>query len=93
MRGGVCRHSASKIHDLKFIPPRPGAFRTSFAADALKYMPAMEAHRNIVGGTRDFTRGMHGTQDDDPHKAARERPRAPSRRNRRRSPDRCHQQR
>jgi NAD(P)-dependent dehydrogenase (short-subunit alcohol dehydrogenase family) len=56
---------------IKVLIVEPGAFRTNFAADALKYMPAIDAYQGIVGGTRDFTRGMHGTQDGDPYKAAR----------------------
>jgi NAD(P)-dependent dehydrogenase (short-subunit alcohol dehydrogenase family) len=55
---------------IKVLIVEPGAFRTNFAADALKYMPAIDAYQSIVGGTRDFTRGMHGTQDGDPYKAA-----------------------
>lgn len=49
----------------------PGAFRTGFAADALKHMPVIDAYRDIIGGTRDFAHGMDGTQEGDPAKAAR----------------------
>jgi hypothetical protein len=56
---------------IKVLIVEPGAFRTSFAADALKHMPDMDAYREIVGGTRDFARRMDGTQDGDPYKAAR----------------------
>jgi NAD(P)-dependent dehydrogenase (short-subunit alcohol dehydrogenase family) len=55
---------------IKVLIVEPGAFRTNFAADGLKYMPAMDAYRSIVGHTRDFTHAMHGTQDGDPYKAA-----------------------
>ncbi len=48
----------------------PGAFRTDFAGDALKHMPKIEAYDTIVGGTRDFAKGMHNTQEGDPKKAA-----------------------
>ncbi len=55
---------------IKVLIVEPGAFRTQFAAEALRLMPVMDAYQNIVGGTRDFARGMNGTQEGDPHKAA-----------------------
>jgi hypothetical protein len=36
---------------------------------ALRAMPAIEAYRDTVGGTREFARGAHGTQGGDPLKA------------------------
>ena len=33
-------------------------------------MPVMDDYRDIVGGTRAFAYGMHGTQEGDPAKAA-----------------------
>jgi NAD(P)-dependent dehydrogenase (short-subunit alcohol dehydrogenase family) len=84
--GGFSAYSASKFaleglsealaqevapFGIKVLIVEPGAFRTSFAADALKHMPDMDAYREIVGGTRDFARRMDGTQDGDPYKAAR----------------------
>ncbi len=48
----------------------PGAFRTDFAASALKHMPVIAAYDEQVGGTREFAKGMHGTQAGDPMKAA-----------------------
>jgi len=56
---------------IKVLAVEPGAFRTGFAADALKFMPAMEAYHDTMGGTRDFMHAMHGTQLGDPAKAAR----------------------
>ena len=56
---------------VKVMIVEPGQFRTGFAAEALKHMPAMDAYRDTVGAVRDFARGMHGTQDGDPAKAAR----------------------
>ena len=47
------------------------AFRTEFAGSALKHMPRIEAYDKIVGGTRDFAKGMDGTQDGNPMKAAK----------------------
>jgi NAD(P)-dependent dehydrogenase (short-subunit alcohol dehydrogenase family) len=55
---------------IKVLIVEPGAFRTSFAASAMKHMPIMEAYRDIVGGTRAFAQSMHGTQAGDPMKAA-----------------------
>lgn len=55
---------------IKVLIVEPGAFRTSFAASALKHMPVMDAYRDVVGGTRDFARSMHTTQPGDPIKAA-----------------------
>ncbi len=55
---------------IKVLIVEPGAFRTSFAAGALRHMPVMDAYRDIVGGTRDFARSMNETQEGDPLKAA-----------------------
>ena len=55
---------------IKVLIVEPGAFRTGFGGDALKYMPMMDEYRDIVGRMRDFTRDMDGTQQGDPYKAA-----------------------
>ncbi|MFN3227711.1 MAG: oxidoreductase [Hyphomicrobiales bacterium] len=55
---------------IKAMIVEPGAFRTGFAAGAMKHMPAIDAYNENVGGTRDFAKGMHGTQSGDPMKAA-----------------------
>lgn len=55
---------------LKALIVEPGAFRTEFADTALRHMPKINAYDDIVGGTRDFASGMHGTQAGDPAKAA-----------------------
>ncbi|MEM8928309.1 MAG: oxidoreductase [Bacteroidota bacterium] len=55
---------------IKTMIVEPGAFRTEFAGNALKHMPKIEAYDDIVGGTRDFAKGMHNTQEGDPKKAA-----------------------
>jgi len=49
----------------------PGSFRTAFAGNALRSMPAIEAYAASVGPTRAFADGMHGTQAGDPTKAAK----------------------
>jgi NAD(P)-dependent dehydrogenase (short-subunit alcohol dehydrogenase family) len=56
---------------IKVLIVEPGAFRTEFAGDALRHMPSLDAYRDVVGGTREFARGMHNTQAGDPDKAAR----------------------
>nr|WP_299339621.1 oxidoreductase [Allomuricauda sp.] len=55
---------------IKTMIVEPGAFRTEFAGEALKHMPKIDAYDEIVGGTRDFAKGMHNTQEGDPKKAA-----------------------
>ncbi|RFB81374.1 oxidoreductase [Methylovirgula sp. 4M-Z18] len=56
---------------LKVLIVEPGQFRTNLAGESLKQMPEIDAYSDIVGGTREFARTMHGTQDGDPAKAAR----------------------
>ncbi len=55
---------------VKVMIVEPGAFRTSFAAGALRHMPMIDAYQDIVGPTRDFAHGMDQTQEGDPAKAA-----------------------
>ncbi|MGN6150987.1 MAG: oxidoreductase [Lysobacteraceae bacterium] len=55
---------------IKVLIVEPGAFRTSFAGDALRRMPVLEAYRDGIGATRAFADGMHGTQAGDPMRAA-----------------------
>jgi len=56
---------------IKTLIVEPGAFRTRFAGGALRHMPIIDAYRDAVGGVRAFARGMDGTQEGDPAKAAR----------------------
>jgi NAD(P)-dependent dehydrogenase (short-subunit alcohol dehydrogenase family) len=55
---------------VKVMIVEPGAFRTSFAAGALRHMPVIDAYQDIVGPTRNFAHGMDQTQEGDPAKAA-----------------------
>ena len=56
---------------IKVMIVEPGAFRTRFAGGALRHMPTIDAYSDVVGGVREFARGMDGTQEGDPDKAAR----------------------
>ncbi len=58
-----------KPFGLKVLIVEPGQFRTGFAGAALRHMPAIDAYRESVAGTREFARGMDGAQFGDPAKA------------------------
>ena len=55
---------------IKVLIVEPGAFRTGFAAGALRLMPIIEAYQDVVGPIRVFSREMNNTQEGDPRKAA-----------------------
>jgi NAD(P)-dependent dehydrogenase (short-subunit alcohol dehydrogenase family) len=55
---------------VKVLIVEPGAFRTGFAAGALRQMPVHEAYRDVVGPVRVLIRDMNETQEGDPRKAA-----------------------
>lgn len=55
---------------IKVLIVEPGQFRTGFAGAGLRHMAVMDAYRAVVGATRDFARGMDGTQAGDPRRAA-----------------------
>ena len=55
---------------VKVMIVEPGAFRTDFAGEALRHMPKIDAYQSVVGGTREFSKGMDGTQAGDPKLAA-----------------------
>jgi NAD(P)-dependent dehydrogenase (short-subunit alcohol dehydrogenase family) len=55
---------------IKVLIVEPGNFRTNLLGPGTRQMPAMEAYRQTVGGTREFARNMHGSQLGDPMKAA-----------------------
>lgn len=55
---------------IKVLIVEPGAFRTGFAADAMRYMPTIDAYQKVVGGTREFIHTMNNAQEGDPRKAA-----------------------
>jgi NAD(P)-dependent dehydrogenase (short-subunit alcohol dehydrogenase family) len=58
-------------YGIKVMIVEPGALRTNFAGDAIKYMPVMEAYKDIIGTMRALAGELHGKQDGDPDKAAR----------------------
>src|SRR5262245_54312700 len=83
--GGLSAYSASKFalegmsealaHELapfgiKVLIVQPGPFRTNVIA-ALKYMPEMEAYRDILDAVPDSTWNRRAWQVGDPYKAAR----------------------
>ena len=55
---------------IKVLIVEPGAFRTAFAAGALRLMPVIDAYQDVVGPIRVFSREMNNTQQGDPRKAA-----------------------
>jgi len=55
---------------IKVLIVEPGSFRTELASQAMKYMPELPAYKDTVGQTRIFAKGMNGTQEGDPLKAA-----------------------
>jgi NAD(P)-dependent dehydrogenase (short-subunit alcohol dehydrogenase family) len=55
---------------VKVLIVEPGQFRTNLAGASMRHMPVIDAYREVVGGTREFARQMHGTQQGDPRKAA-----------------------
>jgi NAD(P)-dependent dehydrogenase (short-subunit alcohol dehydrogenase family) len=55
---------------IKVLIVEPGSFRTELAGSAMKYMPEMADYKDTVGQTRNFAKGMNGTQEGDPFKAA-----------------------
>jgi len=55
---------------IKVLIVEPGNFRTELAGAAMKHMPELDAYKETVGATRKFARGMNGTQEGDPAKAA-----------------------
>jgi NAD(P)-dependent dehydrogenase (short-subunit alcohol dehydrogenase family) len=56
---------------IKVLIVEPGAFRTGFGAQALRYMPVMPAYKDVLADIRGLLNGMDGTQSGDPAKAAR----------------------
>ena len=54
---------------IKVLIVEPGAFRTGFAARALRHMPVMDAYQDAVGPMPAFAHAMDNTQEGDPRKA------------------------
>jgi NAD(P)-dependent dehydrogenase (short-subunit alcohol dehydrogenase family) len=53
---------------IKVMIVEPGQFRTNLAGANMRHMPILDDYRGVVGGTREFARNMHGTQEGDPMK-------------------------
>lgn len=82
---GVAAYSASKFalegvsealaqevapFGIKVLIVEPGAFRTNLQGAAMRDMPLIDAYQTHVGPTRAALRGLSGTQEGDPAKAA-----------------------
>ena len=69
---GISEALAAELAPLgiKVMIVEPGQFKTDLAGAAMKYMPEISAYKDTVGSTRNFAKGMHGTQEGDPFKAA-----------------------
>ncbi|MHA4810946.1 oxidoreductase [Flavitalea flava] len=69
---GISEALAAELAPLgiKVLIVEPGSFRTELAGSAMKYMPEITAYKDTVGQTRNFAKGMNGTQEGDPLKAA-----------------------
>lgn len=69
---GISEALAAEVAPLgiKVLIVEPGSFRTELAGSAMKYMPEITAYKDTVGQTRNFARGMDGSQEGDPLKAA-----------------------
>ncbi len=54
---------------IKVLIVEPGAFRTGFAARALRHMPVMDVYQEAVSPLRAFACAMDNTQEGDPRRA------------------------
>lgn len=55
---------------IKVLIVEPGAFRTSLVSSGDRFMPALDAYRELTAGIRQAMKDMDGTQAGDPTKAA-----------------------
>ncbi|MGM1063263.1 oxidoreductase [Saccharothrix sp. Mg75] len=55
---------------IKVLIPEPGAFRTAFAGNALRFGEPIEDYAGVMDPIRKLVRDMDGTQPGDPAKAA-----------------------
>lgn len=55
---------------IKVLIVEPGAFRTSLFGGGERFMPALDAYRELTAGVRQAMKDMDGTQAGDPAKAA-----------------------
>jgi NAD(P)-dependent dehydrogenase (short-subunit alcohol dehydrogenase family) len=69
---GISEALASELapFGIKVLIVEPGQFRTDLASSSMKYMPESEVYKDTAGKTREFAKGMDGTQEGDPYKAA-----------------------
>lgn len=65
-----CLAAELKDFGIRVLIAEPGQMRTAFGGNSLRFMPEMDAYREMLAPSRRFIEGMDGTQSGDPAKAA-----------------------